>query len=300
MFRDSALDARNAFCMKPPEQRRIAEAFIGGPVRRSENTGFTLSFKDDTEDTQSAVVAQDQLGVIQANVANPYHHGLVSGTLTHQQGRRNTMVLTASYRRPESAQSRRWRSDVGVGRCELVLRGAGSVYNQPRSSHEAVESGATVGWPRVQNVDEHDHGAKIVVLDAFTGGGAQSNSSRTEHHFTLTDIVSWSAGRHSVKAGFPTGAAGDLMTTRIQPARSISPASPTMWPVGRIRSFQQVGSGHVGVSREGAGRVRAGQSAYVRSHRRDGSSVQTGRTTSTTTTMSRRVRRSRSRQQTVM
>ncbi len=43
---------------------------------------------------------------------------------------------------------------------------------------------------------------KIIVLDTFTGGGAQGDRSRTEHHFTLTDIVSWSTGRHAIKAGF--------------------------------------------------------------------------------------------------
>ena len=31
---------------------------------------------------------------------------------------------------------------------------------------------------------------------------ARSRIARTEHHFTLTDVVSWSTGRHAVKAGF--------------------------------------------------------------------------------------------------
>jgi hypothetical protein len=39
------------------------------------------------------------------------------------------------------------------------------------------------------------------VLDAFTGGGAQGNQLRTEHHFTLTNMLTWSPGRHVVKAG---------------------------------------------------------------------------------------------------
>ena len=43
---------------------------------------------------------------------------------------------------------------------------------------------------------------RIVGLDAFTGGGAQNDHSRTEHHFKLTDIVSWSTGRHALKFGF--------------------------------------------------------------------------------------------------
>jgi outer membrane receptor protein involved in Fe transport len=204
VFRDSALDARNAFAVtKPPEQRRIAEAFIGGPVRQSEDTGFTLSFKDDAEDTQSAVVAQDPSGLIQANVANPYHHGLMSGTLTHQQGKSNTMVLTASY----DDQSQR---NQGVGGVTLASAGV----NWSFVEQDTVYNQQTIITPKLLNqvrlLVGHEYETwtststlpKIIVLDAFTGGGAQSDRSRTEHHFTLTDIVSWSAGRHSVKAGF--------------------------------------------------------------------------------------------------
>src|SRR5207244_13489835 len=43
---------------------------------------------------------------------------------------------------------------------------------------------------------------KIVVLDAFTVGGAPANQLRTEHHIELTEIVSCSAVRHLVKFGF--------------------------------------------------------------------------------------------------
>src|SRR2546427_689290 len=80
VFRDSALDATNAFAVtKPPTQRRIAEGFLGGPVRHSPDTGFTLSLRNDQEDTQSIIVAQDPSGLVRANVANPYRRGLVSG-----------------------------------------------------------------------------------------------------------------------------------------------------------------------------------------------------------------------------
>jgi hypothetical protein len=41
----------------------------------------------------------------------------------------------------------------------------------------------------------------IVVLDAFTGGGAQSDHLRTEHHIQLTDTFTWSPGHHVIKAG---------------------------------------------------------------------------------------------------
>src|SRR5205814_3625105 len=46
VFRDASLDAKNAFpATKPPEQRRIFEAFVGGLVRRSENIAVTAAGK---------------------------------------------------------------------------------------------------------------------------------------------------------------------------------------------------------------------------------------------------------------
>jgi len=44
-------------------------------------------------------------------------------------------------------------------------------------------------------------GPKIVVADAFVSGGAQADLLRTEHHFTLTEMLSYSRGRHLFKLG---------------------------------------------------------------------------------------------------
>ncbi|MCP5117060.1 MAG: TonB-dependent receptor [bacterium] len=42
---------------------------------------------------------------------------------------------------------------------------------------------------------------KIVVVDAFTGGGAQADRRSTENHFEFSEVLFWSRGGHSVKAG---------------------------------------------------------------------------------------------------
>jgi outer membrane receptor protein involved in Fe transport len=41
----------------------------------------------------------------------------------------------------------------------------------------------------------------IVVLDAFTGGGAQSDYLRTEYHAQLMETLSYATGKHLIKAG---------------------------------------------------------------------------------------------------
>jgi Carboxypeptidase regulatory-like domain/TonB dependent receptor len=249
IFRDAALDARNAFAAtKPPEQRRIAEGFLGGPVRRSENTGFTVSLKDDEEDTQSIVLARDLSGLVQSNVANPYRDGLASVTLTRQQGKKNTMVLRASY------ENERQRNQ-GVGGVSLPSSGVNwsmieqdTIYN-----HMTVIRPTLLNQVRLLLGNEYESwesvagGPRIVVLDAFSGGGAQADRSRTEHHFNLTDIVSWSSGRHAVKFGFQIP---DWSRRRFDDntntAGTFSFSSLADYAAGRPYAFvQQAGNGHV-------------------------------------------------------
>src|SRR5215471_18167888 len=204
VFRDASLDAKNAFAVvKPPEQRRIAEGFLGGPIRRSENTAFTLSVKHDTEDTQSVVLATDPSGLVQANVANPYRESLASGSLTHQVGKANTIVLSASY-------ADELQRNQGVGGVTLPSAGLDwhsieqdTIYNQLTVIRPTLLNQIRVFIGNEYETWQSNSAApKIVVLDAFTGGGAQSDRSRTEHHLQLTDIMTWTTGRHTMKAGF--------------------------------------------------------------------------------------------------
>ena len=85
------------------------------------------------------------------------------------------------------------------------------------------------------------------MLDAFTGGGAQADRYRTEHHFTLTDIVSWSTGRHAIKAGFQIP---DWSRRRFDDntntAGTFYFSSLADYAANRPYSFiQQAGNGHV-------------------------------------------------------
>jgi outer membrane receptor protein involved in Fe transport len=204
VFRDALLNAKDAFAVvKPPEQRRIFEAFLGGPVGRSKDTGFTISIMHDSEDTQSVVLATDPSGLVRANVADPFRKAFAAGTLTHQHGNANTIVINASY----DDETQR---NQGVGGVTLPSAAIGwhsieqdTVYNQL-----TVIRPTLLNQVRVLVGNEYETWAsnsaapKIVVLDSFTGGGAQADRSRTEHHIQFTDVVSWTTGRHAVKAGF--------------------------------------------------------------------------------------------------
>ena len=42
---------------------------------------------------------------------------------------------------------------------------------------------------------------KLIVQEAFTGGGAQADRRTTENHLQLNEILSWTEGKHFVRAG---------------------------------------------------------------------------------------------------
>ena len=249
IFRDSALDARNAFAaQKPPEQRRVFEGFLGGPVGHAEKTSFTASMRAVADDVSAIVFAEGPSGSIQQNVAAPYRNVLAAGTINHQHSDATSMSLTLSYQ----DQSRR-NQDVGG----VTLPSAGTNWSFLEES--ATYTQQTIFTSRLLNQFRFFYGQefepttsidptrKLIVLDAFTGGGAQNDQLRTEHHFTLTDMLTWSAGRHTLKAGMNIP---DWSRRRFDDNTNVAGtfyfSSLDTYSAGRPYSFiQQVGDGHV-------------------------------------------------------
>jgi hypothetical protein len=249
IFRDSVFDARNAFAVsKPPEQRRIFEGFLSGPVGHSEKTSFTLSLKDNADDTQAIVFAQGPASAIQQNVASPYRNVLAAATVNHQRGENTTMSLTLSYQDQTM-------HNQGVG--GVTLPSAGTNWNF--IEQDAVYAQQTIITPTLLNQFRLFAGQefepttsanpfpRLVVLDAFTGGGAQGNQLRTEHHFTLTEAVTWSSGRQTVKGGLNIP---DWSRRRFDDNTNTKGtfyfSSLADYTAGQPYSFiEQVGNGHV-------------------------------------------------------
>jgi len=202
-FRDSALYARNALAAtRPPQQRRILEGTLSGPLGRSKTTSFLLSGSYDAEDSQAVIFAQTPDGTRQANAPTPSRNELFSATWNHQQGERHTQSLRFSHlgqrnrsqgiggvTLPEAGFDHSDREDELTWRQQTVL--------SPRLVHDVRFMAGVEYEPRVSL----SAAPRIVVQDAFTGGGAENDQTRTERHFTLVDSVTWSPGRHSVKTG---------------------------------------------------------------------------------------------------
>jgi hypothetical protein len=203
MFRDSLFDARNTFAqVKPPEQRRYYEGSLTGPVGNSKKTTFLLSLDRDEEDQQAIIVAQGVNGLINQNLASPTRHFFGSGRIFHDFSNGDQFWIGYSYEQGSN-------KNVGAG---------GNVLPEAASNNTFLEHEINVSYRHVfstkwvnqlrflvghfdRPITSLNTNPQIVVAGAFTGGGAQANSRRTEYHFDGTDIVTYVSGKHEVNFG---------------------------------------------------------------------------------------------------
>jgi len=84
LFRDYHMNARDPFALeRAPEQRRIYEGSLIGPLGRSRKTSFLVSFDREEEDLQAVVYAYTPTGVFRDNVANPRRGLDLAAGVTH-------------------------------------------------------------------------------------------------------------------------------------------------------------------------------------------------------------------------
>ena len=202
-FRDADFAAKNAFAtIKPPEQRRIVEGTLGGPIGDGKSTSFLLSGLFDAQDNQAIVYAETPSGTANTNVATPFRNTLAAGTVTHQFGANNT----GNFRFSHLYQT---NTNQGVGGTTLPEAGYNHTDREDEATytHQTVVSQTLFHEVRFLYGDEYEPRTsinpqpRIVVQDSFTGGGAQNDQARTEHHFTLVDALTWQAGKQTLKFG---------------------------------------------------------------------------------------------------
>jgi hypothetical protein len=203
IFRDAHLNARDPFALtRAPEQRRIYEGLLTGPVLHSKKSSFLISVSRREEDLQSVVYAQGVNGTIQANVPAPARTTQIAAQFDHSLSETNTMSIRYSYL-GESVNNQ------GVGGTVLPEAGFDSrnmeqeiTYNQQTIfSPKLVNNFRLLLGAERQSNDSVTRARKIVVLDSFTGGGAQADYLRTEYHAQLMELLSYSSGKHLIKAG---------------------------------------------------------------------------------------------------
>ena len=204
LLRDHHLNARDPFAVtRPPEQRRIFEGSLFGPLGSGQNTSFLLSGMRESEDLQAVVFAHGLTGAIVQNVPTPQQNTYASLRITHQLSQRNAMFWQLNFQD-------RWRNNVGVGATVLPEAGAQNRFREDEFifNHRGIVTPKFLSQFRIligrywSPTHSNTSRPRIVVTDAFTAGGAQADSLRTEVHTSITWLLTQTLGRHTLKYGF--------------------------------------------------------------------------------------------------
>jgi len=203
VFRDNRINAREPFAAtRPQEQRRIVESSLTGPIGSGKTSSFLFAGTFQSEAAQSIVFAIDPSGEVRANVPSPQRQADLSARISHQLGTTNAIAIRYE------AQDQ-YLKNQGVG--GVVLPEAARNFRNREDTITYTQT--TTFTPKLLNdfrilfgkeyqpTRSIQSGPKIVVLDAFTRGGAQADRLQTEYHTVFHDVMSWSHGRHTLRMG---------------------------------------------------------------------------------------------------
>jgi hypothetical protein len=200
LLRNSALDARNAFSLRPPLQREIAETELDGPL--GAKIRFLLAGRYYASDESATVHARTPFGSVVENVPMPEHNTRLFGRLDFDLTPKHT--LTFSYKFKNKSQQ-----NQGVGGFNLAERATEfSIHeNEVKVFERAFFSPTFLNELRFAFEDEpqqttsrSDQPANI-VLGAFNSGGAQISLRQTEKTFTIQDAATLIEGKHTLRFG---------------------------------------------------------------------------------------------------
>ena len=210
LFRDSVLNARNAFAAtKPPERRQYYEGSVSGPLGHGKRTSFLLSLEQDLDDQQAildqtAITSAESVGLgpFAQTVPNPTHHFFGSGRVFHDFANGDQFWIGYSYEHRSVANQ-----NVGGTVLPSAATDAHFLEHEINVSHLHEFSPHWLNQLRflLGHFDSHVSGIstdpQLAVSGLFTAGGAQADSRRTEYHFDGTDFVTYASGKHQLSFG---------------------------------------------------------------------------------------------------
>lgn len=204
LFRDYHLNARDALAaQRPQEQRRIFEGSLFGPLAKRQNTSFLLSGAREEEDLVAVVFAQGPRGDLRQNAPTPQVNTVGALRISQQLNEKQAMFWQVNFQD-------RWQNNLGVGGATLPEAAAQSRFREEEFTfnHRAIVTPKLLSQFRIligrywSPTRSNVPAAKVVVTDAFTGGGAQADRLSTEFHASITWLLTQTSGRHTLKYGF--------------------------------------------------------------------------------------------------
>ena len=195
------LDARNAFAIvRPPLQRAVAEFDLDGPL--GQKVALLLAGRYYLNNESAIINAETPTGNLVQNLRIPERNTFLFGRLDFKL--KPTQTLTVGYQ-----FKNRTRENQGVGEFNLSERATNLFHhkNEIKILDRAIFSSSLLNEVRfVLKEDTQETGGlsdrpAVIVLDAFSTGGAQVSQHKTERTADLQDLVALSKGAHTFRFG---------------------------------------------------------------------------------------------------
>jgi Carboxypeptidase regulatory-like domain len=202
-LRNSALDARNAFAAKRlPFSRQSLDLSLSGPLSARGSLGFFLAFQGQSGARARPIRAVLPAGLLQADALSDSNEAEFDARLDGQ--------LSAAQ-----IWSLRWNSDregngnEGIGGLNLPerARDANSRDDEASLSWTTIWSQKALNQLRVEldwereSITSQTQNPALIVHGAFSGGGAQQESTQWHRRLQVQDVISYSSGAHAFRAG---------------------------------------------------------------------------------------------------
>ena len=212
-FNDESLNSKNPFLLsnkRPPFQSRLFGGNLSGPLI-SKKASFFLDFeKRDIDDNAviNAIVLNTAVPGfpeerVSQGIVTPRRNLTFSPRVDFQIDSKNTLVARYTF-------SRNTFDNQGIGEFSLAERAFNSEnkQNTVQLTETAILSPRVINETRFQfihqtsDINADNSRPTINVANSFVSGGSQAGqSSNVENRWELQNYTSWSAGRHSLKAG---------------------------------------------------------------------------------------------------
>ena len=201
-FRDSALNARNAFAAaRPIEQVKRVQVSSQGPLVKGK-TSVTFSAEGNASYDAQTIVAATPNGDVRDQVRRP--NDVMNANLRVEHALSAGNSIRAEYQRRTQD-----RSNIGVGDFDLLERAYDTAFTtdtlrlrNTRLFGKKVFSELKFEFAQTSSENtSFSSSPTLRVLDAFTGGGAGQTGLREGQQFTVDQSVDWTVRKHALRAG---------------------------------------------------------------------------------------------------
>lgn len=201
-FNDEALNARQPFAaLRYPTQLRSFDGFLNGPLIMKKTSLTLFAFGNNSFDAEN-IYAVLPSGRLNENALRTSDSFYTSAKLIHNLSQTHSLNFTYNYNKVALG-------NLGVGGFNLPdrARNAETSMNQIRISESGAIGERLLNEFRLQFTDEtsksspSSNAPAIIVLDAFSSGGAGVDNSNRRQSVYIADNLLFGFGSHALKIG---------------------------------------------------------------------------------------------------